>query len=104
MFINTPTWISERNRARGRQIFEAMPNQTRLVTIAGADHYDFSDLPLFSPLTHQLGLTGTIDGQLMTEILNRTVLAFFDSTLRGQASDLLLALPYDEVEVVANGR
>ena len=104
MFISTPTWIGEENSARGQAIFAALPNQATLVTIAGADHYDFSDLPLFSPLTHQLGLTGTIDGTLMTEILNRYVLAFFDSTLRGQASDLLLASPYAEVEVERNDR
>ena len=104
MFISTPAWISEENTARGQQIFAALPNQATLVTIAGADHYDFSDLPLFSPLTHQLGLTGTIDGALMVEILNRYVLAFFDSTLRGRPSDLLVASPYTEVEVVGNGR
>jgi hypothetical protein len=40
----------------------------------------------------------------MTEILNRYVLAFFDSTLRGQASELLQASPYAEVKVVGNGR
>jgi hypothetical protein len=40
----------------------------------------------------------------MTEILNRHVLAFFDSTLRGQDSDLLLASPYEEVTLVSNGR
>ena len=104
MLINTPTWIGEANAARGQRIFAALPNQATLITIAGADHYDFSDLPLFSPLTHQLGLTGTIDGTLMTEILNRYILAFFDSTLRGQASELLMASPYDEVEIVKNGR
>jgi predicted dienelactone hydrolase len=104
MFISTPAWIGEENTAQGRRIFQAMPNQATLVTIAGADHYDFSDLPLFSPLTHRLGLTGTIDGRLMTEILNRYVLAFFDSTLRGQASELLQASPYAEVKVVGNGR
>jgi predicted dienelactone hydrolase len=104
MFINTPAWISPENTARGQRIIEAMPEQALLLTIAGADHFDFSDLPLFSPLTHQLGLTGTINGRLMTEILNRHVLAFFDSTLRGQDSDLLLASPYEEVTLVNNGR
>jgi pimeloyl-ACP methyl ester carboxylesterase len=104
LFINTPAWITEENTVRGRRIFAALPNQATLVTIAGADHFDFSDLPLFSPLTHQLGLTGTIDGRLMTEILNRYVLAFFDSTLRGQTSDLLQMSPYAEVTVVGNGR
>ena len=104
MFINTPAWISAENTVRGRRIFEAIPNQVTLVTIEGADHYDFSDLPLFSPLTHQLGLTGTIDGTLMTEIQNRYVLAFFDNALRGRESDLLNSSPYDEVEVVDNGR
>jgi predicted dienelactone hydrolase len=104
MFISTPTWIGPENTARGQRLFQALPNQATLVTIAGADHYDFSDLPLFSPLTHQLGLTGTINGRLMTEILNRYVLAFFDDTLRGQGSEMLEASPYAEVEVVGNGR
>lgn len=104
MFISTPDWLGEENTVRGQRIFAALPHQATLVTIAGADHYDFSDLPLFSPLTHQLGLTGTINGRLMTEILNRYTLAFFNNSLRGQPSDLLQVSPYDEVVVVGNGR
>ena len=104
MFISSPLWIGEENAALGQQIFQNLPHSGYTLAIAGAEHFDFTDLPLFSPLTHQLGLTGTIDGELMTEILNRYTLAFFDKTLRGQDDVILTDSLYDEVTLVGNGR
>ncbi|MCZ7671094.1 MAG: hypothetical protein M5U34_30100 [Chloroflexi bacterium] len=46
-------------------------------TIAGSGHYDYSDLPLLSPLlTRLVGAKGPINGRLVARIINEYTLAF----------------------------
>jgi hypothetical protein len=52
-------------------------------------HYDFSMLPLLTPLAPALGLKGPIDRQRGMAIITGYLLAFFDHTLKGQARPLL---------------
>ncbi|MEO8356984.1 MAG: hypothetical protein ABI621_13815 [Chloroflexota bacterium] len=70
------------------------------VSIEGTAHYDFSDLPLLSPLTPQLGLKGPINGRRVTTIIDDYLLSFFEMTLRGTPSDLFnkQSQEYDEVK------
>jgi dienelactone hydrolase len=51
-------------------------------TIAGTGHYDYSDLPLLSPITRLVGAKGPINGRLVARIINEYTLAFFDTYLR----------------------
>ena len=67
--------------------------------IEGTAHYDFSDLPLLSPLAPQLGLKGPINGKRVTVIVNDYLLSFFDKTLKGISTDLFdNQSPYAEVK------
>jgi predicted dienelactone hydrolase len=59
------------------------------LTLAGTVHYDFTDIPAFSPLTSLLGLRGEIGTRRLMEINRAYSLAFFDQTLRGNDSPLL---------------
>lgn len=70
------------------------------VSIEGTAHYDFSDLPLLSPLAPQLGLKGPINGGRVTTIIDDYLLSFFEMTLRGTPSDLFnkQSQEYDEVK------
>jgi pimeloyl-ACP methyl ester carboxylesterase len=54
-----------------------------VISIEGTAHYDFSDLPLLSPLAPTLGLKGPISGRRVTAIVNDYLLTFFDYTLKG---------------------
>jgi hypothetical protein len=65
-----------------------VPQARGVVSIDGTAHYDFSDIPLLSPLAPRLGLKGPINGQRVTAIINDYLLSFFDSTLRGIPTDL----------------
>jgi dienelactone hydrolase len=68
--------------------------------IAGAQHMDFTDQSLFSPL-HRLTETGPIPPDRMHEILRAYVLAFFDKTIYGKDSPLLESgnsSPFREVQ------
>ncbi len=71
------------------------------MAIEGTGHFDFSALPLFSPLAPALGLKGPIDGYRVNQIINAYTLAFFNQHLRDQP-DPLLAGPdaaYPEVTI-----
>ncbi|MCB9434292.1 MAG: hypothetical protein H6668_20155 [Ardenticatenaceae bacterium] len=104
MSLSTPRWLGEANNANGQQIFRQLVSQGYLLKIANTEHFDFSDLPLFSPLTPQLGLSGTINSQYSQQLMNAYLVAFFDQTLKGQPSDLLNRSdsPYPEVDFAKN--
>jgi predicted dienelactone hydrolase len=105
MFISTPRWLGADNAARGQAIFAAVQAPAYNLAVTGTEHFDYSDIPLFSPLTPQLGLSGSLNGRYTLAILNRYTLAFFDQALRGRPAELLAGpSPYPEVQVRQNGR
>jgi hypothetical protein len=67
--------------------------------LLGASHYDFTDLPLLSPLAAKFGLKGPIPGPRVVEIIDAYTLAFFDQYLKEKPSDLLTASPPPFAEV-----
>lgn len=89
MFISAPVWLGAENEARGKAMYAQAAGPAFNLTIADTAHYDFSDMPLFSPLTPQLGLSGTIDGKRVSTILNQYVVAFFSQYLARADGELL---------------
>lgn len=88
LFLYSENWISgddpDRNDDLLSQLAEEADNTVIEITIEGTRHYDFSSLPILSPLTATLGLKGPIDGELVLEIINAESVAFFDRYLRGE--------------------
>jgi dienelactone hydrolase len=80
--------LDSRNNALFRNFVPHVPESMGVISIDGTAHYDFSDLPLLSPLASRLGLKGPIPGSRVTAIINDYLLSFFDSTLKGVATDL----------------
>ena len=68
------------------------------------EHNNFTDIPLLSPITSLLGLTGSIDGETGLEIVNDYALAFFDQHLRNKPQTLLEKehVPPQEVLIKSN--
>jgi predicted dienelactone hydrolase len=92
MLIQADQWQAasgDTNSARARAIYEAGLTDSYLLIVTGAAHYDFTDLPLFSPLTPQLGLSSDIPSRTMATMLNAYALAFFNSYLKADRSELL---------------
>jgi pimeloyl-ACP methyl ester carboxylesterase len=90
-FMFSQRWADERDSRNNLLFHKFIPNLPEtlgVITIQGTTHYDFSDLPLLSPLAPQLGLKGPIDGKRVTGIVNDYLLSFFDRTLRGVPTDL----------------
>ncbi len=104
MFISTPRWLGRDNRELGYRIFNSLPQDGYALTLAGTQHYDFTDLPLLTPLTPQLGLSGRINSGYSLSLQNEYLLAFFNQYLKGEASILLKADPsaYPELTIERN--
>ncbi len=92
-------WSSGENQQAFSRFATQAANNTWTGSIAGTAHYDFTDLPLLTPLASMIGLKGPIPGPRVVEIINAYTLAFFDFTLKGQASALIpgLSTPYVEL-------
>ena len=89
LFLFSELWPTEKNQAVFDRLQQHSSPASRVVTILGTDHYDFSDLPALTPLAPQLGLKGPIQGARVQTIVNAYSLAFFDQLLKGQATTLL---------------
>jgi len=63
-----------------------------MLTVKGAEHEDFTDQPLVSPLRY-FSHRGTLSAQRVQEIARTYVLAFFDKTLRGKDPEVLRESP-----------
>jgi len=68
--------------------------------IEETEHYDFTDMPAFSPLASFLGLKGTLEGEKVSKIINAYTLAFFDRYFKGESSLLLDQLMAEYPEMI----
>ncbi len=91
--------------SKNNQLFDLFrPNVTDskgAISINGTKHFDFSDLPLLSPIAPLLGLKGPLNGPRVTEIVNTYLIDFFDMTLNGKSSELFKGdfLDFTEVNI-----
>lgn len=71
----------------GKQVWDALGGYKKWLTVAGADHFSFSDLDV---LQEQAGFpTGPLSPERGVVITREYVTAFFDQTLKGIHSPLL---------------
>ena len=94
------TFPSEKNTRLFEQFYSHQLASDRVITILGTAHYDFSDLPLLSPIAPQLGLKGPLNGDRAFAIVNTYLLAFFDLTIKGRSTTLFDGPSADFPEVI----
>jgi predicted dienelactone hydrolase len=90
-FMFSQIWaddIDSKNNRLFNQFDQNFTDNMGVIVINGTKHYDFSDLPLLSPIAPQLGLKGPLNGTHVIEIVNAYLLGFFESTLNNNPSDL----------------
>lgn len=97
-------WRDDTESISNRFFWQFHPNVQNsfgVISINGTKHFDFSDLPLFSPIAPQLGLKGPLNGARVTEIVNAYLIGFFEQTLNGKSSPLFSGNfdDYSEVQV-----
>jgi len=88
LFLFSQDWPSETNNRLLDSLLAHSPNALYL-TLLGTDHYDFSDLPMLTPLASRLGLKGPLNGRRALRIVDDYTLAFFERYLKDQPSALL---------------
>lgn len=77
-------WQIRQTLTTMRAVFGAAPpDQDYYVQVPGIFHVDFTDVPLFTPLATQVGLSGTLGGARAHEIVNAYSVAFFDHVFEG---------------------
>ena len=77
------SWNEQRHRHYLDLIMSQSGENAYHLSIEKSKHYDYADMPLFSPIMRLLGLVGFPDGREMVEIVNRNTLQFFDQFVRG---------------------
>jgi len=92
-------WLKEPNQTLVNQLWDNQPPTAQRMTILGTQHYDFSDISLYSPLGATLGLKGPISAEREIGLFNDFLVGFFDQHLVNPDSTLLdVAIQeYDEI-------
>jgi predicted dienelactone hydrolase len=84
-FMFSQRWVDDKDSRNNQLFYPFYANSKQVfgvVSIDGTRHYDFSDLPLLSPIGPQLGLKGPINGKRVTTIIEDYLLSFFEMTRR----------------------
>lgn len=89
MFMRSELWGSAKNQARLDQLYRQMAGPGYRLTILGTNHFDFTLLPLLSPLTPALGLKGPLASDRTLQIITDYLVAFFDKHLKHISTPLL---------------
>lgn len=101
-FMFSQFWADDTGSINNKLFNQFYPNAKNnfgVIEITGTKHYDFSDLPLLSPIAPQLGLKGPLNGRRVTEIVDSYLLNFFETTLNGKSSTLFSGSFKDYSEV-----
>jgi predicted dienelactone hydrolase len=103
-FMFSQFWADDTGSINNKLFHQFMPHVTNnfgVIKILGTKHYDFSDLPLLSPIAPQLGLKGPLNGKRVIEITNAYLLDFFELTLNDVPSKLFEGdSPFEEVKLL----
>jgi dienelactone hydrolase len=89
LFMRSEVWATAKNDALLDTLYTGVQSDVYRMTIRGTKHYDFTLLPLITPLAPVLGLKGPIEGQRGVAIITDYQLAFFDRCFKGQVRPLL---------------
>ncbi|MBL8063927.1 MAG: hypothetical protein JNK32_12940 [Anaerolineales bacterium] len=101
-FMFSQAWADDADSKNNNIFSQFLPNLSNnlgVISIDGTKHFDFSDLPLLSPIAPQLGLKGELNGQRVTEIVTSFLVDFFELTLNNAAMESLeVTGRYQEVQ------
>lgn len=87
-FLWSSGWFAKNNDAHFAQLKPNLRGGYRSAMLQGTRHYDFSLLPLLTPLAPALGWKGPLAGTRVMRIVDDYLVAFFDQTLKGKPNPL----------------
>jgi predicted dienelactone hydrolase len=100
LFMRSEVWASGENDARLERLVAGRAAPAYTLTVLGTRHYDFTLMPLLTPLAPALGLKGPLEGRRAMAVISDYLVAFFDHYLKGTHQPLLDG-PSDEYPEVA---
>ncbi len=89
LYMRSVPWQTGKNADFFQQLYEHSTGSAIDLQIAGTKHYDFTDIPLFTPLAPYIGLKGPINGARDIHLINAYTIAFFDHIFKNQPEPLL---------------
>ena len=89
LLIFSEAWKSKPNLPLLQSFWEAQPTGTARMTIHDTKHFDFTDIPLYSPLAALIQFKGPIPVKQEIPLINDFLTGFFDLHLVNPDSNLL---------------
>ena len=80
--------VDSHNNKLFDQFYPNTTNNLGVISINGTKHFDFTDIPLLSPIAPRLGLKGPLNGKRVKKIVDAYLLDFFEMTLNNKPSAL----------------
>lgn len=99
LFMFSELWPTPTNDQLFNELVAHSPATLRM-TILGTDHYDFSDLPMLTPIAAQLELKGPLKAERVTLIISTYTRVFFDQVFKGIPTQLFEGPSFDFPEVI----
>ncbi len=100
--LRSEEWVDNDNDVRLRRLHAGATAAEGRVEVAGLRHRDLTLLPLLSPLSARLGLSGPLADAEALDIIDRWTVGFLDHHLRGIGLDPLVAPPSGHRTFVEN--
>jgi len=83
-YIGRESWPDPLNYQQLNKFLEKSSNQLTMF-LAGTEHFDYSDAPLFSPYMQTFGLSGVIPAKELAKKLEDEIVGFFDNHLNHES-------------------
>ena len=108
LFLRADQWVSNESRDNfdiADALLDGLQDTGYMATITGAAHFDFSDVPLLTPLTAQLDLSSEMDSEYIVGMMTSMTAAFFRQELQGEGENLVHGvMVYPQMSLIGNGR
>lgn len=91
--LRSEEWVGNDNDVRLRRLHAGSSAPEGRVAVTGINHRDLTLLPLLSPLSGALGLSGPLADETSLEVLDLWTVSFLDHHLRGIGADPLMEPP-----------
>ncbi len=83
LLMHSQYWHARNNQPLVDALVENTQTDLYQETLAGTVHYDFTDVPGFTPLAKLVGMAGSTPPREVEAMVNESTLAFFDKYLKG---------------------
>ena len=89
LHLGQTSWDNPYNYQVLDTLFQNSKDVYYSLLLEGAQHYDFTDSPHLSNIASKFNLSSDVDSEEILDVMNTTVLGFFDQTLKSKPKEWL---------------